>query len=288
MGTQVTRAIAALAASQFGLVTRRQLLTAGISARQIGVRVRSGVLVPVHRGVYRVGHEAPSTDASYLAAVLACGAGAVLGGRAAAWWYGLVKGAAPEPEVIAPRKRCVPGVTCRRGLWDRAAFRGIPTLTVPASLVDIAGRLAVDDLARACHEAGVRYRTTPAQVDAVLRVRSNRRGAAGLRRVMSGDERLALSRLEAAFLALLRAEGLPLPVTNRVASGRRVDCRWPEQRLTVELDSFTFHNSRHTWERDHAREREAYARGDQFRRYTWADVFETPAQMLAELRGLLL
>jgi hypothetical protein len=55
----------------------------------------------------------------------------------------------------------------------------------------------------------------------------------------------------------------------------------------VELDSFQFHNSRHTWERDRRREREAYARGDQFRRYTWGDVFETPAPMLAELATIL-
>jgi very-short-patch-repair endonuclease len=76
-------------------------------------------------------------------------------------------------------------------------------------------------------------------------------------------------------------------VTNRPASGRRVDCRWPQLRLTVELDSYGFHNSRHAWEQDHRREREAYARGDQFRRYTWADVFDDPTQMLAELRALL-
>jgi hypothetical protein len=55
----------------------------------------------------------------------------------------------------------------------------------------------------------------------------------------------------------------------------------------VELDSYRYHASRHAWEQDHGREREAYARGDEFRRYTWADVFEQPASMLRELRGLL-
>ncbi len=55
----------------------------------------------------------------------------------------------------------------------------------------------------------------------------------------------------------------------------------------MELDSYRFHNSRHTWERDHRRECEAYARGDAFRRYTWGDVFEDPRAMMAELRTLL-
>ena len=55
----------------------------------------------------------------------------------------------------------------------------------------------------------------------------------------------------------------------------------------MELDSFRFHNSRYSWEQDHRRERQAYARGDQFRRYTYGDVFEHPAAMLAELSCLV-
>ena len=86
---------------------------------------------------------------------------------------------------------------------------------------------------------------------------------------------------------MLRAHGLRLPQTNRIAGGRRVDCRWPEQRLTVELDGYRYHHSRHAWEQDRRRERDAHARGDQHRRYTYGDVFEDPRQMLAELRALL-
>jgi very-short-patch-repair endonuclease len=71
------------------------------------------------------------------------------------------------------------------------------------------------------------------------------------------------------------------------AGGRRVDCRWPEHRLTVELDGYRFHNSRYAWEQDRRREREARARDDEFRRYSYADVFEDSAFMLAELRDLL-
>jgi hypothetical protein len=63
--------------------------------------------------------------------------------------------------------------------------------------------------------------------------------------------------------------------------------RWPEYGLTVELNSYTAHDSRHAWERDHVRAREAYARGDGFRAYTYRDVFEDPTLMLAELRRLL-
>ena len=74
---------------------------------------------------------------------------------------------------------------------------------------------------------------------------------------------------------------------NRAASGRRVDCRWPDLRLTIELDSYRFHNTRHAWENDRRREREARARGDDFRRYTWADVVEAPGPIVTELRAVL-
>src|SRR5829696_7885974 len=111
-------------------------------------------------------------------------------------------------------------------------------------------------------------------------------GAQKLRRVIHGDVHVILSKLEARFLELLRSAGLPLPVTNRPAGGRRVDCRWPEHRLTAELDGYRFHNSRHSWEQDRRREREARARGDEFRSYTYGDVFERPVLMLAELVSL--
>jgi hypothetical protein len=124
-------------------------------------------------------------------------------------------------------------------------------------------------------------------VEAVLARRPNSRGAGALRRVMRGEIRVTLSRLEQRFLRLLQEARLALPQTNRPAGGRRVDCRWPALGLTVELDSYQFHNSSWSWQQDHRREREARARGDDFRRYTSYDVFKDSRLMLRELRALL-
>ena len=74
---------------------------------------------------------------------------------------------------------------------------------------------------------------------------------AELRRVLTGDVHVVLSKLEARLLALLRRDGLELPVMNRPAGGRRVDARWPRHALTVD------------------------------------DVFERGSQTIAELRRLL-
>jgi hypothetical protein len=263
-------------------------MRAGITAEEIKQRLRRGALLREYRGVYRVGHRAPSVEARYLAAVLACGEGALLSGRAAGHLLGLLKGSPPAPEVIAPVERRVEGViTHRSRRTDATRWREVPVSTVARTLVDLAAVLTLDQLARACHEAGVRHGTTPREVEAVLARYPNAPGAGNLRQILRGDVRVTLSKLESKFLARLREAGLPLPQTNRPAGTRRVDCRWPERRLTVELDSYRYHQSRHAWEQDRRREREAHGRGDEFRRYTYGDVFERPSLMLGELRELL-
>jgi hypothetical protein len=279
-----------LATPTHGVVARRELLRAGITRGEIEQRLRSGALIAVFRGVYRVGHTAPSLEARYLAAVRACGEGAVLSGRAAGHLWGLLKGAPPPPEVTAPTERRVTGVkTTRARRAERKVTRwhGVPVISVAETLVDLASVLDEEQLARACHEAEVRHHTAPEHVEAILARRPNVPGAGKLRRVLRGDVKVSLSKLESAFLALLRKHRLALPETNRRAGGRRVDCRWPELRLTVELDSYRYHSSRYAWEQDRCRERQAHARGDQIRRYTYADVAEDPKPMLTELRGLL-
>jgi hypothetical protein len=267
------------------------MLRAGVTRREIARRVRKGLLIPKYRGVFRVGHCAPSVEADYMAAVKACGNGAALSGLAAAHLLGLVKGPAPPPDVTAPTERRVTGIRTRRcrrtGRRDVIKVRGIPATSVPRTLVDIAAELPDDELARAYHEAEVQYRTKPANVEAVLARLPNRRGATSLRAVMYGEVPVVLSEAERVFFEVLREAGLPLPETNRPAGGRRIDCRWPKHGLSVEIDSYRYHNSRHAWEKDRQREREARARGDEFRRYTWADVFEDRTEMLAEMRKLL-
>jgi hypothetical protein len=287
----VDRIIGRIALRAHGVVSRAELLAAGVTVQEITERIRKGVLIPVYRGVYRVGHTARSVEADYMAAVKAAGTDALLSGLAAAHLWRLTKGESPPPEITASREKRIPGIVthhCRQlSHVDRTRWRGIPITRVPRTIVDIAARLDEDELARVCHEAVVKYGTTPRRIEAVLNRKPNAPGARKLRRVIHGDVRVTLSRLESRFLERLREEGLPLPVTNRPAGGRYVDCRWPDYSLTVELDSYRFHNSRHSWKRDRQREREAYARGDDFRRYTWDDVFEEPRQMLTELRKLL-
>jgi predicted transcriptional regulator of viral defense system len=204
----VEKELARMASRAHGVVTRAELLGAGISAKEVRQRLGTGTLIAVFRGVYRVGHTAPSVEARYLAAVLACGEGAVLSGRAAAHLWGLLKGPAPPLEVTAPTERRVKGVKtrrARRAKRETTTWRGIPVTTPARTLVDLAAVVDAADLARACHEAGVRHRTTPKQVEAVLARRPNAPGAGRLRAVLRGEVHVTLSKLESRFLDCLRA-----------------------------------------------------------------------------------
>lgn len=284
--------VARIAKRQHGVVARRQLLAAGISERWIDRRLGKGLLIRVYPGVYRVGHAAPSMEADYMAAVLACGEGSKLGGCAAAALLGLVRARPiPDAEVFAPTNRRIAGIETHHERnpdpRDRMLYKGIPITTPARTLVDLAAAVSATELARAVHQAGVLHDTEPEDIEKVLQRRPNAKGAADLRTILWGDGEQVLSKLEKAFIELLKDNQLPLPKTNRPAGGRLVDCRWPEHKLTVELDSYRYHRSRHAFELDRRRERQAYARGDQFRRYTWGDVVERPDSVLRELRAVL-
>ena len=162
---RTARTVTRIAARQNGNVSRVQLLEAGVAPTTIRRLVQRGWLWVRHRGVYGVGPRRRDADAAYAGAVLAGGDGALLYGLAADWLLGLVKGAAPEPEVLTLTERRIAGLrTRRRRSREPVAstkVRGIPVIAVPEALVAAAAELAPDALARACHEAGVRYGTTP-------------------------------------------------------------------------------------------------------------------------------
>jgi Transcriptional regulator, AbiEi antitoxin len=76
----VERELDRIASGAHGVAARRELLDAGVSVKEIRHRLKIGALIREFPGVYRVGHRAPSVEARYMAAVKACGKGAVLCG----------------------------------------------------------------------------------------------------------------------------------------------------------------------------------------------------------------
>src|SRR4051794_11906645 len=89
--------VAALAERQHGVVSRGQLREVGMGEAAIDHAVASGRLFPIFRATFGVGHAQVGLHGRMLAAVLACGTGAVISHGSAAFLLGLWES---EPRAI--------------------------------------------------------------------------------------------------------------------------------------------------------------------------------------------
>jgi very-short-patch-repair endonuclease len=289
---QGQRRMSMLAERQHGLVTRAQLRDLGVGPGAIDYRVRSGALVVVRRGVYALGHGALRPQARPLAAVLGSGPDAALSHAAAAAHWEVRPSAATLIDVTVPRRiRGQPGIRHHLAVLpaDQVTIHdGIPVTTVARTIVDLAGVVPEPALRRAMEAAEGARLVDWAQVEALAQDR--RRGVRALRAILAERElgrRVTKRELEAAFLDLLRREGLPLPATNAWVEGFEVDCVWRDARLVVELDSRRYHATDGAFERDRARDRRLAAAGWIVVRVTWRQIHDEPFALLADLSGLL-
>lgn len=147
-----------LVQGQHGVVTRAQLLAAGLSGDGIQRRIATGRLHPLWRGVYAVGRPEVSSHGRWLAAVLACGSRALLShSSATALWGMLAWDGAIEVVLPAGSARRRPGIRVHRraGLdaRHRRMVKGIPVTDPISTLIDIAGRKPSSVVERAIREA---------------------------------------------------------------------------------------------------------------------------------------
>jgi predicted transcriptional regulator of viral defense system len=150
--------LAALAATQYGVVSRAQLLALGFGRGGVERRVAAGRLHRRHRGVYTVGHTVLSRNGAYLAAVLVCGPHAVLSHRSAAALWGLRPSDAPRIDVTVPRTsgvRTTDAIVVHRPLLapDPMTHDGIPVTTPGRTLADLALALPRRQLEKAVEAA---------------------------------------------------------------------------------------------------------------------------------------
>ncbi|CAA9476609.1 MAG: hypothetical protein AVDCRST_MAG30-510 [uncultured Solirubrobacteraceae bacterium] len=273
-----------MAARQRGLVTRAQLLGAGLTADEIAGRLRAGRLHAVHRGVYAVGHPALAPPAAEQAALLACGPGSVLSHLTAAVLWELLPAAGLTIHVTVTGGR-VPrppaGVRLHRAdALEPARREGLPVTTPARTLLDLAATAKAPQLARALNEAQIRRLIS---VDALSSAAAGRRGARALRTALEDHHGYTRSRAERQLLALLKRAELPRPRTNVPLEGFEVDAHWPEARLVVEVDAYGTHGSRTAFERDRLRDARLQAAGFRVLRITWNQLNETPEAVVAAL-----
>lgn len=287
-GHHLDRAAARVAARQYGLITRPQALSLGVDRGRIARRLASGRWHQVHRGVYAVGHLAPRIEARWLAAVLACGPGAVLSHASAAHLWAIKPAPARDlPHVTVDTRvgRARRGIVVHRAQLapqDIVRSAGIPVTSPARTLVDLAGELPERALKRALREAQFQRIVTLADIGEVLA----RRPAVRLRALV-GDPAVTQTDLEDRLLAICDANALPRPLTQQRLSGKRVDFVWPAARLVVETDGWQAHATRGAFQDDRTLSNALQLRGYIVLRFTADDLDHRRRDVARQIRRAL-
>jgi len=286
------RAILALAQAQHGVISRRQALEAGVSGHAVDGLLARGEWEVVFRGAFRMAGTRRTFDQTLIAACLAAGPGAVASHRSAAYLHGLA-GLARWVEVTVPptRQPRIRNVLVHRsGLdpRDRRELRGIPATSAARTLIDLAGSLTRERLERVLDHALAHRVVGRAELAGGLdRLgRAGRKGAGALAALL--DDRPETSRpIGSEFEADLF---LPMPqfrVTLPSGEERFLDFAYPEVKLAIEADSYTWHAARRSWEEDRERNNELVALGWSFLPLTWSAVRYDPAGVARKVRDSL-
>lgn len=291
------RAIATLAGRQLLLITSSQLRHAGVSRNAIHNAARRNRLHRLHHGVYATHPPPYSRNQRWLAAVLACGPGAVLSHEPAAMLQGFLDVGHWIPHVTSPdgRGRSRTGIVVHDGAVDPRDYRrvdSIPCTSADRVLVDLAPSRDEAELERLLVAAESLGLVKRGRLGALVEERRGRPGIARLASILALEPVLARSDLEAVFLPIWRLAGVPRPRVNfpiAVPTGPRpltVDLAWPEQRLAVELDSQRFHGDWAAAARDRERDQSLALAGWACHRFARHTALAEPRSVAGRLRAL--
>jgi very-short-patch-repair endonuclease len=203
-----------------------------------------------------------------MAAVLACGQGAVLSHSSAAalWRIGFEKLDLVEVSLPSQSHREVPGLQIHRRpslqSRDTTVEYGIPVTTPVQTLIDLAFRLGRRGIERSINEADKYDLVHPPGLREALDERVGEPGVARLRHVFDRRTfRLTKEELERRFLPLAREAGLSTPLTGQWVNEFEVDFYWPDLGLVVETDGLRYHRTPAEQARDRLRDQAHTAAG---------------------------
>jgi very-short-patch-repair endonuclease len=260
--------VAAVAARQKGLVTTAQLEGLGLDRSAIARWAREGRLHRVHNGVFSLS-PVLAPLAKELAAVLACGDGAVVSHRsAAAMWRMLPPSEGPVEVTTTGRGRGRAGIRAHRTTHAPKTMRkdGIPLTTPQQTLLDLA---PTAHLEHALNEAFALRLTTPRQISSLVEQSTTRPGIKRLAEALEEPPGYTESEAEKRLKQLIQRAHLPPAEHNAKIEGYRVDAVWRTQRLIVEVDGYATHARRETFERDREKDADLIAAGWRVIRVTW-------------------
>jgi predicted transcriptional regulator of viral defense system len=284
----VPAAVAPIAQSQSGAISRRQLLDAGVESQTIFRRLTSGRWQQLYRGVYAVFTGPPPRETWLWAALLRAGPGAVLSHLTAAELHGLIDYPGESVFVTVPSTRRITmrGIVVRmsgRVAEATQPGREPPRTSVEETVFDLTGLAETfDDACGWITRAVGRRLTTAERLTEALAQRRKMRWRARLADVLAAAGDGIHSVLEYRYLRdVERAHGLPRSrhQVRMVIEGKVVyrDAYYEQYRLAVELDGRLAHPDEERW-RDRRRDNQAGVDGIQTVRYDWQDVRGHPCE----------
>lgn len=281
-------ALAAFAARRHNIVTTAELKALGFTRDAIAHLVRTERIFRVHRGVFTVGRKQLTKEGSWIAAVLACPAGAALSHLSAAVLWELLRYEPPTPHVIVPMGSSNRGprgaVVHRSTTFSEEEIEerdGIRVTSVLRTLSD----LALDHLPDRPLNAAVRQAGRLHGVD-LQRLRGKPR-LDKIVRLYDPLIGMTDSDMEALFVALCTTYRLPKPDAQEPFGRYLADFTWHAAKLVVELDSRRWHFNDVNYLTDRQKERLIRTHGYEVLRFTYAEIVHTPAAVAAEIRLLL-
>jgi very-short-patch-repair endonuclease len=249
------RLIAALAVKQAGYVLREQLIALGLTVSAIEHRIKRGLLIPVHHGVYAVGHIPADPRLRARGALLATGDRSALAYDSAlsAW---TLKSRWREPfEVIVVKRRRPKGIVVHQSsrlLTRDVRLRDGLRVTSPAlTVLHNAPRLTDKRLIRTVNELRMDHGLTHEQlVDVVARL-PRHTGARRVRELFGATEQEPdRSKFEEDWRPFARTYKFTGWKTNQIVSGYTVDVLFGPDLLIVELDGWGTHGTKPAFGRD--------------------------------------
>lgn len=287
--------VSALLRAQGGVVTREQLLEAGVSARQLSGPGRP--LVRIRRGVYadRLAVErlqpAARVALEVRAARLTSEVDLVAAGATAALVHGLpLLGPRPTRLHLVERKQDRPqhhGASASLRAQEVVEL-GVPVTSLPRTAFDVArarGHVAGVLIADAVLAAGVHQD----QLERVLDGRSGWPGAEAARTAVSFADRRSESPLESLGRVRFDEQGLPPPslqvlVADDDGPFARVDQCWGEHRTVAEADGALKYATVADLFVEKRREDRLRDAGLEVVRYTWDEALHRPRVLAARVR----
>ncbi len=301
--TNADRRIAAISTGQLGVFTRTQAVDAGLSDRQLRSRVQSGTLNKTGPNSYRIAGAPITLESDLRAMVLDVGEPVWVAGPTAAALHGFDGYHLRRPfHLLMPASRNVRrhgAVIHRSGLIDRIdrdVCSGFAVTSGARTVIDLARSASPTQIETAIEQALL---LGLANEDLLHRriVALRNRGRFGMPALVDALDRRAFdggteSWLEREYLRLLDRAGLPRPLTQTVLTRARnrmvrVDCRFGGTNLVVELLGYRFHRSRTQMNRDTARLNALMSERFTPYQFTYDQVVNEPAEVVAETRAAL-